>query len=101
MPKGYPKPGPRGSYRAQSLKGSVLQNTTMLVTKLALEISEQNFVTKLNHAPHIVGVCTTYPCPMGYPKPCPGGGGGGYRPKSGGRITIEYKKVVHEAVSTF
>ena len=43
----------QGGAIGQSLKGSVLQNITMLVTKLKLEICEQNFVTKLYHALHI------------------------------------------------
>ena len=40
-----PSPVPGGAI-GQSLEGSVLQNITMLVTKLALEISEQTFVIK-------------------------------------------------------
>ena len=51
-PMGYPKPSPRGAI-GQSLKGSVLLNIRKLFTKQALERGEQNFVTKLNHAPHL------------------------------------------------
>ena len=44
MPNGLPQAKSQGgSAIGQNLKGSVLQNITMLVTKLALEISEQNF----------------------------------------------------------
>ena len=47
-----PSPVPGGAI-GQSLKGSVLSNVRKLLTKQALEISEQNFFTKLNHAPHL------------------------------------------------
>ena len=47
-----PSPVPGGAI-GQSLKGSVLSNVTKFFTKQALEISEQNFVTKLNHVPHL------------------------------------------------
>ena len=120
-PMGYPQPGPRGRYRSksggkrtpnirklftnqaleisggsigQSLKGSVLSNIGKLFRNQGLERSEKNFVTKFNHVTHLAWVCTTCPCPMGYPQPGPRGR---YRSKSGGRITIEYKKVVHKA----
>ena len=47
-----PSPVPGGAI-GQSLKRSVLSNIRKLFTKQALEISEQNFVTKLNHVPHL------------------------------------------------
>ena len=84
-PMGYPSPVPGGAI-GQSLKGSVLLNVIKLFTKQALEISEQNFVTKLNHVPHLAWVCTACPCPMGYPQPGPRGR---YRSKSEGKCTIE------------
>ena len=67
-PMGYPSQVPGGSI-GQSLEGGLLLNIRKLFMKQALETSEQNFVTKLNHAPHLARVCTTCPCPMGYPKP--------------------------------
>ena len=39
-----------GGAIGQSLVGCLQQNITMFVTKLVLEINEQNFVTKLNPA---------------------------------------------------
>ena len=57
--------------------------------KQALERSEQNFVTKIK--PHtLLGVCTTCPCQMGYPKPSPKGH---YRSKSEGRLLLNIKKL--------
>ena len=47
-----PIPVPGGAI-GQSLKGSVLSNIRKWFTKQALEISEQNFVTKLNHVSHL------------------------------------------------
>ena len=47
-----PSPVPGGA-TGQGLKGSVLSNIRKLFTKQALERSEQNFVTKLNHVPHL------------------------------------------------
>ena len=64
----------------------------MFVTKLALEISEQNFVTKLNHDQHLNWGLYYMSMPNGLPQPCPRDL---YRPKYGGRYTIEYEKVVH------
>ena len=61
-----PSPVPGGAI-GQNLKGSVLFNIRKLFTKQALEISEQNFVTKLNHVPHLVwGVYCMY-MPNGVP----------------------------------
>ena len=48
----YPQPGPRGTI-GQSLEGGLLLNIRKLLTKQPLERSEQNFVKKLNHAPHL------------------------------------------------
>ena len=66
----------------------------MFVTKLALEISEQNFVTKLNHNQDLNWGLYYTSVPNGLP---PARSQGLYRPKSGGRYTIEYEKVVHDA----
>ena len=52
MPKGLPQAQFQGAAVGQSLQGSIQKNITMFVTKLAPE-SEQNFVTKLNHAPNL------------------------------------------------
>ena len=49
----------------------------MSVTKLALEISEQNFVTKLNHAPHIAWGLYYMSMSNGLPQAQSRGGGGG------------------------
>ena len=46
---GYPHGGTIG----QSLEGGLLLNIRKLFTNQALERSEQNFVTILNHAPHL------------------------------------------------
>ena len=44
--------------------------------------------------PHtLLGICTTCPCPMGYPKPSPRGR---YRSKSEGKCTLEYYHVCHQ-----
>ena len=51
-PIGYPQPVPGGTI-VQSQNGSVLLNIRKLFTKQALEMSEQDFVTKFNHAPHL------------------------------------------------
>ena len=45
-------PVPGGAI-GQSLEGGLLLNIRKLFTKRPLERSEQNFVTKLNHAPHL------------------------------------------------
>ena len=45
-------PVPGGAI-GQNLKGSVLSNIRKLFTNQALERSEQYFVTKLNHVPHL------------------------------------------------
>ena len=47
-----PSPVP-GDAIGQSLEGGLLLNMRKLFTKQALERSEQNFVTKLNHVPHL------------------------------------------------
>ena len=51
-PMGYPSPVPGGAI-GQSLEGGLLLNIRKLFTKQALERSEQNFVTKLIHVPHL------------------------------------------------
>ena len=61
-----PSPVPGGAI-GQSLKGSVLSNVRKLFTKKALEISEQNFVTKLNHAPHFAWGLYYMSMPNGLP----------------------------------
>ena len=53
LPNGVTTSPVPGGTIGQSLKGSVLSNIRKLFTKQALEISEQNFVTKLNHIPHL------------------------------------------------
>ena len=88
-----PSPVQGGSI-GQSLEGGLLLNIRKLFTKQALERSEQNFVTKLNHAPHLAWGLYCMSMPIGYPQPGPRWL---YRPKSGGRFTIEYEKVVHDA----
>ena len=59
-------PVPGGAI-GQSLKGSVLSNIRKLFTKQALEISEQNFVTKLNHEPHLAWGLYCMSMPNGLP----------------------------------
>ena len=51
----YPQPGPGGGGGTigQGLEGGLLLNIRKLFTKQPLERSEQNFVTKLNHTPHL------------------------------------------------
>ena len=89
-----PSPVPGGTI-GKSLEGGLLLNIRKLFTKQPLERSEQNFITKLNHAPHLAWGLYRMSIPkMGYPKPGPRGH---YRSKSGGRFTIENYKVVHEA----
>ena len=73
-PMGYPQRGPRGGTIGQSLKGSVLSNIRKLFTNQALEISEQNFVTKLNHVPHLAWGLYCMSMPNGLnPARIPGG----------------------------
>ena len=60
----------------------------------AVERGKQNFVTKLNHNQHLSWGLYYMSMPNRLP---PAGPRGLYRPKSGGRYTIEYEKVVHEA----
>ena len=79
-----PSPVPGGTI-GQCLEGGLLLNIRELFTKQALERSEQNFVTKLSHAHTLAGICTTCPCPMGYPKPSPRGR---YRSKSEWKCTL-------------
>ena len=84
--KGYPQPGPRGHNRSKS-GGGLLSNIRKLFTKQAPERSEQNFVTKLNHVPHLAWGLHCMSMSNKLPQPGPRGS---YRPKSGGRFTIEY-----------
>ena len=49
MPEGLPQARPRGRYRSKT-RGMVTIEYDQVDQKL---ISEQNFVTKLNHAPHL------------------------------------------------
>ena len=94
-PMGYPSLVPGGAI-GQSLEGGLLLNIRKLFTKQALERSEQNFVTKLNHVPHLAWGLYYMSMPKGLPKPGPRGR---YRPKPEGKCTIEYWKVVHESGS--
>ena len=90
-PIGYPSPVPGGAI-GQSLVGCLLLNITMFVTNLALERSEQNFVTKFNHVTPCLGSLLHVHAQWVTPIQVPGGGR-----ESGGRFTIEYYKIVHEA----
>ena len=87
MPNGLPPAWSQGGAIGQSLKGSVLSNIRKLFTNQALEISEQNFVTKLNHVPHLAWGMYCMSNPMGYRQPGPRGR---YRSKSEGKCTIKY-----------
>ena len=61
-----PSPVPAGAI-GQSLEGGLLLNIRKLFTKQALERGEKNFVTKLNHVPHLaLGLYCTY-MPNGLP----------------------------------
>ena len=60
----------------------------------AVERGEQNFVTKLNHDQHLAWGLYCMSMPNGLPQ---ARSQGLYRPISGGRYTIEYEKVVHDA----
>ena len=53
MPNGLPPSPVPGDAIGQSLEGGLLLNIRKLFTKQVLEICEQNFVRKLNHAPHL------------------------------------------------
>ena len=88
-----PSPVPGGAI-GQSLQGSVLSNIRKLFTHQGPERSKQNFVTKFNHVTHLAWVLYYMSMPNGLPQPDPRGR---HRSKSGGRITIEYEKVVHKA----
>ena len=57
----------QGGAIGQSLKGSVLSNVRKLFTHQALERSEQNFVTKLNHVPHLAWGLYCMSMPNGVP----------------------------------
>ena len=74
MPNGItPSPVPGGTI-GQNLKGSVLSNIRKLFTNQALEISEQNFVTKFNHVTHLAWGLYCMSMPNGItPSPVPGG----------------------------
>ena len=61
---------------------------------MAVEMSEQNFVTKLIMPHSLLGICSTCPYPKGYTRPSPWGR---YRSKSEGRFTIEYRQVDQKA----
>ena len=59
----------------------------MLVTKLAIEMSEQNVVTKFNHVPHLVwGMCYTYMPNVGVARSQ--GGAIGLSLKGGSQLNI-------------
>ena len=53
LPMGYPKPSSRGSIGLSLERGLLLLNITKLFMQQALERSEHNFVTELDHAPHL------------------------------------------------
>ena len=61
-----PSPVP-GSSIGQSLEGGLLLNIRKLFTMQALERSEQNFVTKLNHARHLAWGVYCMSMPNGLP----------------------------------
>ena len=52
-----PSPVPGGAI-GQSMEGSILLNMRKLFMMQAVERGEQNFVTKLNHVPHVA--CCLY-----------------------------------------
>ena len=56
-----------GGTIGQSLEGSVLSNIRKLFTHKALERSKQNFVTKLNHVPHLAWGLYCMSMPKGVP----------------------------------
>ena len=74
-PIDYPSPVPGGAI-GQSLVECLLQNITMFVTKLALERSEQNFVTKFKHVTHLAWGLYYMSMPNGLPRAQSQGGGG-------------------------
>ena len=61
-----PSPVPGGAI-GQGLEGGLLSNIRKLFTKQALERSEQNFVTKLNHVPHLAWGLYCMSMPNGLP----------------------------------
>ena len=63
MPNGVPPGGAIG----QSLKRSVLSNIRKVFTHQGLERSEQNFVTKFNHVPHLAWGLYCMSMPNGVP----------------------------------
>ena len=67
MPNGLLKARSQGGVICQSLKGSVLSNIRKFFTNQALERSEQNFVTKLNHVPHLAWGLYCMSMPSGLP----------------------------------
>ena len=67
MPNGLPPARSQGGAIGQSLEGSVLPNIRKFFTNQALEISEQNFVTKLNHVPHLAWGLYCMSMPNGLP----------------------------------
>ena len=56
-----------GGAIGQSLEGGLLLNIRKLFTKQALERSEQNFVTKLNHVTHLAWGLYCMSMPNGLP----------------------------------
>ena len=66
----------------------------MFVTKLALTRSEHNIVTKFNHVTHLAWGLYYMAMPNWLPQ---AQSRGHYRSKSGGRFTIEYYNVGHQA----
>ena len=89
-----PSPVPGGAI-GQSLKGSVLSNIRKLFTKQALEISEQNFVTKFNHVTHLAWGLYCMSMPNGVtPSPVQGGTIG--QSLEGGLLS-NIRKIDHEA----
>ena len=67
MPNGVPPARSQGGAIGQSLKGSVLSNIRKLFMNQALEISELNFVTKLNHVPQLAWGMYCMSMPNGLP----------------------------------
>ena len=63
---GTPSPVPGGAI-GQSLKRSVLSNIRKVFTHQGLERSEQNFVTKFNHVPHLAWGLYCMSMPNGVP----------------------------------
>ena len=85
MPNGLPESSPNMRYRSQS--EGMFNIEYYLVTKQALDRSNQNFVTKFNHIPHLAcGLWYDY-MPSGLPQTQ---SQGAHRSKSDVMFAIKY-----------